>query len=138
MLRMSSPMSSNGRLAAIVEVGVGGARTRRWEYTWDNLDLIRIDRPGGTAWRFRAADLDHPGYMTQAILGGTRSFSWPPRCSKEKYLMIEEPKQLRWEKKPPKKCPEIIEGLIHETIEVYYSCYHGLKAKNMVKNNQIM
>ncbi|HSM51012.1 MAG TPA: RHS repeat-associated core domain-containing protein, partial [Thermoanaerobaculia bacterium] len=57
-----------GRLAAITQVGVGGAASRTWSYEWSGPDLIRIRYPDGRARRFeyRAAN----GFMTHQILEG--------------------------------------------------------------------
>ena len=60
-----------GKLAAITEVGVGGAASRTWQYTWTGNDLTRIDRPDGTAWEFFYTDASNPGYMTRMELVGT-------------------------------------------------------------------
>ena len=62
---------ASGKLATITEVGVGGAANRTWSYTWTGDDLVRIDRPDGTAWEFFYAGAAHPGYMTRMELVGT-------------------------------------------------------------------
>ena len=41
---------ASGKLASVTEVGVGGSPTRAWLYTWSGDDLVRVDRPDGTAW----------------------------------------------------------------------------------------
>ena len=61
----------DGKLASITEVGVGGSESRTWEYTWAGDDLVRLDRPDGTAWEFLYEDAAHPGYMTRMDLVGT-------------------------------------------------------------------
>ena len=61
----------DGLVASITEVGVDGVTSRTWSYTWEGPDLARIDRPDGTAWRFRYDDPAHPGYITRRILRGT-------------------------------------------------------------------
>ena len=58
-------------LATITEVGVDGATTRTWTYTWTGPDLTRIDRPDGTALEYLYDDGAHPGYMTRTTLVGT-------------------------------------------------------------------
>jgi YD repeat-containing protein len=60
-----------GKLASISEVGVGGADSLTWNYTWTGDDLTRIDRPDGTSLEFLYEDPRNPGYMTQQILVGT-------------------------------------------------------------------
>ncbi len=61
----------DGKLASITEVGVAGAASRTWHYSWSGLDLVRIDRPDGTAWAFRYDDPRLPGFMTRMTLVGT-------------------------------------------------------------------
>ncbi|MDX1996402.1 MAG: hypothetical protein SF066_01680 [Thermoanaerobaculia bacterium] len=58
----------DSKLASIAEVGVGGSPTRTWNYVWSGDDLIRINRPDGTAWRFRYAANGYPGFMTHHYL----------------------------------------------------------------------
>ncbi len=58
----------DGKLAAITEVGVGGAAERSWHLTWTGDDLVRLDRPDGTALRFVYGA---HGWMTRRILVGT-------------------------------------------------------------------
>ncbi len=60
-----------GKLATITEVGVGGAASRTWSYTWTGNDLVRIDRPDGTKWEFFYGDAANPGWMTRMDLVGT-------------------------------------------------------------------
>jgi YD repeat-containing protein len=60
-----------GKLASITEVGVGGAASRLWTYTWSGDDLIRVSRPDGTAYRFEYGAPLHPGYLTKQVLVGT-------------------------------------------------------------------
>ncbi len=55
----------DGKLAAITEVGVGGAPERSWQLSWSGDDLVQIDRPDGTALRFTYGSL---GWMTRRIL----------------------------------------------------------------------
>ncbi|HEX2641435.1 MAG TPA: hypothetical protein VHU81_00475, partial [Thermoanaerobaculia bacterium] len=62
---------ANGKLASITEVGVGGAASRTWSYTWTGDDLTRINRPDGTAWTFQYSDPNRPGYLTRMTLVGT-------------------------------------------------------------------
>jgi len=59
------------KLATITEVGVAGASSRIWQYTWTGDDLIRISRPDGTKWEFFYTDASNPGYMTRMELVGT-------------------------------------------------------------------
>jgi RHS repeat-associated protein len=54
-----------GKLAAITEIGVAGAASRTWTYTWSGDDLARIDRPDGTALEVRYDDARFPGYLTR-------------------------------------------------------------------------
>ncbi len=61
----------NGKLATITEVGVDTVTTRTWSYTWLGDDLVRIDRPDGTAWTFLYTDVRYPGYLTRMTLEGT-------------------------------------------------------------------
>ncbi len=60
-----------GKLATIAEVGVAGASSRIWQYTWTGDDLVRITRPDGTKWEFFYTDAANPGYMTRMELVGT-------------------------------------------------------------------
>jgi len=60
-----------GKLATITEVGVAGASSRTWQYTWAGDDLVRISRPDGTKWEFFYTDAASPGYMTRMELVGT-------------------------------------------------------------------
>ncbi len=62
---------ADGLLASITEVGVGATTSRTWGYTWSGQDLVRIDRPDGTAWLFRYDDPANPGYVTRRTLRGT-------------------------------------------------------------------
>ena len=60
----------SGKLASISEVGVGGSPTRTWTYTWSIDDLVRVDRPDGTAWElYYHATL--PGALVRWDLVGT-------------------------------------------------------------------
>lgn len=61
----------DGKLASVTEVGVGGADSRTWSYTWSGLDLVCADRPDGTAWAFAYGDPRHPGSLTRMTLIGT-------------------------------------------------------------------
>ncbi|HWM91166.1 MAG TPA: RHS repeat-associated core domain-containing protein [Thermoanaerobaculia bacterium] len=62
----------SGKLRTITEVGVDGATSRTWIYTWSGLDLIRIDRPDGTAWElFYSTNPSLGGYLTRIDLRGT-------------------------------------------------------------------
>jgi YD repeat-containing protein len=60
----------DGKLATITEIGTDGLATLTWGYTWSGDDLVRIDRPDGTAWVF-TYDTVLPGYMTLMELEGT-------------------------------------------------------------------
>ncbi len=62
---------SSGKLWKITEVGVGATDTRTWTYTFSGDDLVRIDRPDGTAYEFLYEDLAFPGYMTRMDLVAT-------------------------------------------------------------------
>jgi RHS repeat-associated protein len=59
---------AGGKLAAIEEAGAGGPAARRWEYTWSGDDLVRIDRPDGTALE---AFYDASGRLSRLDLVGT-------------------------------------------------------------------
>jgi RHS repeat-associated protein len=61
----------SGKLASIAEVGVDGTTTRTWLYTWSGDDLVRIDRPDGTAWEVWYGDARYPGFATRLDLVGT-------------------------------------------------------------------
>ena len=61
----------DGKLATITEVGVDGATTRTWSYTWSGEDLERIDRPDGTALAYLYDDASHPGFLTRVTLVAT-------------------------------------------------------------------
>lgn len=62
----------DGKLHTITQVGVDGTTSRTWTYTWSGLDLIRIDRPDGTAWEmFYSGDSNLGGYLTRIDLRGT-------------------------------------------------------------------
>jgi len=62
----------DGKLATITEIGIDGTTSRTWMLTWSpEGDLIRIDRPDGTALAFQYDDPRHPGYMTRLTLIGT-------------------------------------------------------------------
>jgi RHS repeat-associated protein len=61
----------DGKLAEIRQLGVGGGTQRSWLYTWTGSDLIRIDRPDGTALEFRYDDSRFPGYLTRRDLVST-------------------------------------------------------------------
>ncbi len=61
----------DGKLHTIVEVGVDGTTSRTWIYTWNGLDLTRIDRPDGTAWEmFYSSNPALAGYLTRIDLRG--------------------------------------------------------------------
>ncbi len=60
-----------GQLATMTEVGVEGVMTRTWTYTWDGPDLLRIDRPDGTAQLLSYDDARHPSYLTLSKLRGS-------------------------------------------------------------------
>jgi RHS repeat-associated protein len=60
-----------GKLAEIQQVGVDGTTGRSWLYAWTGDDLVRIDRPDGTALEFQYGDPSFPGYMTRRDLVGT-------------------------------------------------------------------
>ncbi len=59
---------TNGKLASITEVGVGGTDSRLWRYSWSGDDLREIVRPDGTVLRFQYSDPRHPGYLTRVVL----------------------------------------------------------------------
>ena len=59
---------TNGKLASITEVGVGGTDSRLWRYSWSGDDLREIVRPDGTVLRFQYGDPRHPGYLTRVVL----------------------------------------------------------------------
>lgn len=61
----------DGKLEQIVEVGIDGATSRAWTYTWTGNDLTRIDRPDGTAWELFYSNPALPGYLTRIDLRGT-------------------------------------------------------------------
>lgn len=61
---------ASGKLAAIVEVGVGGVAERTWSLTWQGHDLVVLDAPDGTGQRFVYGDSRNPGYMTRRLLVG--------------------------------------------------------------------
>lgn len=62
----------DGKLHTITQVGVDGTTSRTWTYTWSGLDLIRIDRPDGTAWEmFYSSDPNLGGYLTRIDLRGS-------------------------------------------------------------------
>lgn len=62
----------DGKLHTITQVGVDGTTSRAWTYAWSGLDLIRIDRPDGTAWEmFYSSDPNLGGYLTRIDLRGT-------------------------------------------------------------------
>lgn len=63
----------DGKLHTLTEVGVDGAISRTWTYTWSGLDLVRIDRPDGTAWELFYDDPDLPGYLTRIDLRGVHT-----------------------------------------------------------------
>lgn len=61
----------DGKLHTITQAGVDGTTSRTWTYTWSGLDLIRIDRPDGTAWEmFYSSDPNLGGYLTRLDLRG--------------------------------------------------------------------
>jgi RHS repeat-associated protein len=62
---------AEGKLETIVEVGVDGVTTRAWQYAWSGLDLVRVDRPDGTALLFSYGDPSLPGHLTRIELEGT-------------------------------------------------------------------
>ena len=64
-----------GKLDTITEVGVDGATSHVWSYTWNGDDLERIDRPDGTAFEFFYDNPALPGYLTRAELEGTDNTS---------------------------------------------------------------
>lgn len=67
---------SAGKLMSITEVGVGGAESRTWTYTWSAEDLIEIERPDLTRLVFTYGDPAHESYLTRVDLypnqGGPR------------------------------------------------------------------
>jgi RHS repeat-associated protein len=67
---------SAGKLMSITEVGVGGAESRTWTYTWSGDDLIEIERPDLTRLVFTYGDPTHESYLTRVDLypnqGGPR------------------------------------------------------------------
>jgi len=65
--------AATGMLQILRQKGVGGTPTRDWTYTWSTgagHDLLRIDRPDGSSWRF-TYDHAFPARMTRAKLVGT-------------------------------------------------------------------
>jgi RHS repeat-associated protein len=67
---------ASGKLASLTEVGTDGVTTRIWGFTWNGDDLTLISRPDtcpglsvGTSWRLFYSDTNHPGYVTQVLLG---------------------------------------------------------------------
>ncbi len=66
---------TSGKLASITEVGVGGASSRIWSYTWTGDDLTRVDRPDGTALLYAYGDSSFPGYLTRVTLLGADGVS---------------------------------------------------------------
>ena len=63
--------SSEGKLESITVVGVDGTTGRTWTYHWTGDDLVRIDRPDGTAVLYTYGDARFPGYLTRITLEGT-------------------------------------------------------------------
>ena len=61
----------DGKLAAITHVGVDALPQRTWSYTWAGDDLVRIDRPDGTAEEYFYNDIRFPSYMTRIDEVGT-------------------------------------------------------------------
>jgi YD repeat-containing protein len=61
----------DGKLASITAVGVDALTTRQWRYSWNGLDLVRIERPDGTAHLMRYDDPANPSYLTRITLRGT-------------------------------------------------------------------
>ncbi|NJL26876.1 MAG: RHS repeat protein [Thermoanaerobaculia bacterium] len=61
----------SGKLASVVEIGVDGTTSRTWGLTWVSDDLVRLDRPDGTAWIMTFGDVRFPGYITRLELLGT-------------------------------------------------------------------
>ena len=66
---------SEGKLESITVVGVDLSTTRTWTYHWSGDDLVRIDRPDGTAVLYTYDDPAHPGYLTRITLEGTDGIS---------------------------------------------------------------
>jgi hypothetical protein len=62
---------SEGKLHTITEVGIDNLTTRTWEYVWSGDDLVRVNRPDGTALVFTYGDPTLPGYLTRIELEGT-------------------------------------------------------------------
>ena len=62
---------SEGKLESITVVGVDGTASRTWTYHWTGDDLVRIDRPDGTAVLYTYDDARFPGYLTRIELEGT-------------------------------------------------------------------
>ena len=67
MVRRDDPAA--GKLWTITEVGIDGTSTLEWTYSWTGDDLMRIDRPDGTALEYLYEDV-HPGYLTRVTLIG--------------------------------------------------------------------
>jgi RHS repeat-associated protein len=69
---------ASGKLASIARRRVGGVTTiPAWTYTWSSQgDLVRVDRPDGTALELFYNDSRYPGYLTRideiAVGGGSR------------------------------------------------------------------
>jgi RHS repeat-associated protein len=62
----------DGKLESITEVGVDDSTSRTWIYLWASENLVRIERPDGTAWELTYGDIRYPGYMTLMELVGYR------------------------------------------------------------------
>lgn len=63
--------TAGGKLSEIRQIGVGGTVQRSWLYAWTGDDLLRIDRPDGTALEFHYDDPRFPGFMTRQDLVST-------------------------------------------------------------------
>lgn len=61
---------ASGKLAAIVETGVGGVEERTWSLTWEGNDLVAVEAPDGTGQSFVYGDSRNPGAMTRRLLMG--------------------------------------------------------------------
>ena len=59
---------TDGKLASITEVGVGGGASRTWSYSWIGLDLARVDGPDGRAWKMAYGRF---GFLTRLRRVGT-------------------------------------------------------------------
>jgi len=64
--------ASVGKLKRITEVPVAGTGDAplAWEYLWTGDDLVRVNRPDGTALLYAYGSPSYPGYLTRVTLLG--------------------------------------------------------------------